>query len=110
MPDNQPTAAADSHRGGPGAPAQGFSSDAGERAQRVAEEHLVAVWEAHHAEEGCEDGVGGVESPASAPFDGCDTCQVRETLYAGWPVLEADTIGRLRAAGFTDAADFLTHG
>jgi len=58
--------------------------DWGVLAQKAAEKHLAACNEALFA---IEDGQE-VESPASAPFCGCDTCQVRETLYAAWPILE----------------------
>ena len=48
--------------------------------QRAAEEHLDACAEALFAmDEGKE-----VDSPASAPYCGCETCVVRETLYAGF--------------------------
>ena len=57
--------------------------DFGYEAQRAAEAHLDACMEALDEQEHGED----VESPASAPFDGCDTCCVREVLFAAWPIL-----------------------
>jgi hypothetical protein len=63
--------------------------DAGELAQRVAETHLAACQESLWAEDSGEQDVP--ESPASAPFCGCDTCLVREILYASWSVIEAST-------------------
>ena len=53
--------------------------DVGVLAQRAAEDHLAACWEALDIME---------ESPASAPFCGCQTCEVREVLYAAWPIFE----------------------
>lgn len=54
------------------------------KAQQVAEEHLAACLEAFDAESMGED----VEWPdIRAPFDGCLTCQVRETLHAAMPIL-----------------------
>jgi hypothetical protein len=59
--------------------------DWGHLAQKAAEKHLSACMETHFAwEEGDESKV----SPASAPFCGCETCIVREVLYAAWPILE----------------------
>jgi len=47
------------------------------RVQRKAEEHLSRCWEA-------EDEPTEVESPAYAPFCGCQTCIVREVLMVCW--------------------------
>lgn len=80
--------------------------DAGTRAQQVAEAHLAACWE---AEELAEDDPSA-DTPACAPFDGCPTCEVREVLYAAWPVFTADAAEQLRAAGFDEAADVLIAG
>jgi len=61
-----------------------------EAMQRACEQRLedcmVAYW--HKEEEGC-DGTCPDEpaNPACAPFDGCDTCVVREILDAAWPFL-----------------------
>lgn len=86
-----------------------FEPDAGVRAQRAAEAHLEAC---EAAEEAFEEALMAgdstdIDSPACAPYDGCSTCVVREVLFAGWPVFTEDAVGRLRAAGFTDAADLL---
>lgn len=62
-------------------------------AQRAAELHLAACMEALWAYE--EEGDEDVESPASAPFCGCDTCIVREILWAAWPIFEEHTASPL---------------
>jgi hypothetical protein len=62
--------------------------DVGQRAQAAAEAHLAACEEAM-CEADCL-GEAEVDSPASAPFCGCTTCQVRETLHAAWPIFEED--------------------
>lgn len=62
-----------------------MSRDFGAEAQAAAEAHLAACQEAFWAmEEGDE-----IESPASAPFCGCDTCVVREVLWAAWTIMDA---------------------
>lgn len=55
-------------------------------AQRAAEEWLAELDECLYAEESEEE----VEWPEKllAPYDGCDTCRVRETLNAAYPHLE----------------------
>lgn len=59
--------------------------DLGLEAQRAAEAHLAACQDAMFAyDEGDEE----AESPASAPFCGCDTCMIREILHAAWEILE----------------------
>lgn len=57
--------------------------DWGMRMQDAAERHLAAVNDAYWREEEGED----VASPAFAPYDGCDTCVVREVLAGAWPVM-----------------------
>jgi hypothetical protein len=50
------------------------------------------------------------ESPAVGPFDGCDTCVVREALAAAWPAWLAAVLAQLRTCGEGDttvAADLL---
>jgi hypothetical protein len=62
-----------------------------EDVQHVCEAHLAACMEALWYEE-LENGDGTPpESPASAPFCGCDTCIVREVLWAGWYYLHPPT-------------------
>ena len=56
--------------------------DFGAQAQREAEDHLSRVW-AHFHDEGEGD------DPAVGGFDGCQTCEVRETLFAAIPFIEA---------------------
>jgi hypothetical protein len=46
------------------------------RLQRTAEQHLNACLEAMES----WDAGGEADSPAHAPFDGCNTCVVREVL------------------------------
>jgi len=62
--------------------------DPGWAAHQAAEKHMAKVWAAFYAEEEAEDGVDSIESPAIAPFCGCETCVIRETLAAAWPVIE----------------------
>lgn len=60
-------------------------------AQQAAERHLEACRVAYWHEELCEGGECTdeiPESPAAAPFDDCDTCVVREVLWAAWPYLK----------------------
>jgi hypothetical protein len=59
--------------------------DFGADAQAAAEAHLARCSEALWAESEGEP----AESPACAPFCGCDTCVVREVLWAAWQVLDA---------------------
>lgn len=61
-------------------------TDVGYLAQQAAEKHLAACYDALVEEE--DDPEKWPESPASAPFCGCETCVVREVLYAAWPVWE----------------------
>jgi hypothetical protein len=53
-----------------------MSDDFDMRMQRQAEAHLEACLEALYDED--------ARSPASAPFDGCPTCVVREVLTSVW--------------------------
>jgi len=62
--------------------------DWGMLAHRNASEHLAACMEALDREQGGED----VDSPAIAPFCGCETCVVREVLYAGWGTIAQATL------------------
>lgn len=89
-----------------------LTDDAGLRAQRAAEQHLMDVWEAEQViDDAQDDGTPDHElplSPASAPWDGCETCVVREVIHAAWPILRDDVLASLRGAGFDDAAAFLS--
>ena len=67
--------------------------DFGMRAQRAAEEHLEACMMVLWAQDQAPEGMPIPESPASAPFCGCDTCVVREVLHAAWTILERATLG-----------------
>jgi hypothetical protein len=52
--------------------------------QAAAEKHLADCWSWFHHIENDEDLPAGLtQDPASAPFDGCPKCEVRETLWAG---------------------------
>jgi len=55
-------------------------TDFGLEAQKAAELHLARCNEALWDDPGVL-----IDSPASAPFCGCDTCVVREVLFAAWP-------------------------
>ncbi|MBB2988447.1 hypothetical protein [Terracoccus luteus] len=64
------------------------SRDFALEAHRAAVQHLAdchAAMDAQDEFEGPDEDFP--DSPASAPFNGCDDCQVRETLHAAWPVL-----------------------
>lgn len=79
--------------------------DYGLEAQKAAEAHLAACQEAFWDwEEPDPDEPEQKESPASAPFCNCDTCIVREVLFAAWPIVyeavKEDFIVLLE--GFTD--------
>jgi hypothetical protein len=63
-------------------------------AQRAAETHLEECYAFLNDEDGCEE-----PDELLAPFCGCFTCQVRETLVAAWP--------HLRALALEEAADEL---
>ena len=57
-----------------------------ERIQTKAENHLEACFEALNAQdEGIE-----MDSPAFGPFDGCETCIVREVLSVCWEEMLAE--------------------
>lgn len=64
--------------------------DYGYKAHQVAVDHVQACMDA------MDDEDEELEDPASAPFDGCLDCIIRETLVAASPVLEA---GVLRDCG-----------
>lgn len=65
--------------------------DYGADAHAAAAAHLEACYTALYAEDEAF-GTGHAPehlpvSPAIAPFDACDTCQIREILHAAWPWL-----------------------
>lgn len=66
--------------------------DYGLEAQKAAEAHLAACqevfWELEEGEMTGEES----SSPASAPFCNCDTCIVREVLFAAWPIMERSVL------------------
>ena len=62
--------------------------DYGILAQRAAEERLSILGELLDAEMEDWDAIEArLEPPAQAPYCGCGTCDVRETLVAAWPFL-----------------------
>ena len=67
----------------------------GIRAHEAAMERLRGCWEAMDAENESADPADWPQSPACAPFCGCEDCTVREVLDATWPVFEADAFVRL---------------
>lgn len=82
-------------------------------AQLAAENHLAAI-SIHEeaADEALSEGKSYDElpdSPAVAPWDGCDTCVVREVLFAGWPYAVAEIAAWLEEQGQPNLAlDVLT--
>lgn len=65
--------------------------DWGYEAHQAAVKHLDACdafmyWEEEGEAEGEERPAG--ESPAIAPYCGCQDCTIRETLHAAWPIIE----------------------
>lgn len=56
-------------------------------AQRAAEQRLSALWEHEEACEGLPVEDWPDAPPALAPWCGCPTCIVRETLAAAWPIM-----------------------
>lgn len=59
-------------------------------AQKAAEEHIEAVWDAWNDE---QDGDSdGSDSPAIGPYCGCVTCEVREILHAAVPLIAAGIV------------------
>lgn len=71
--------------------------DYGLEAQAAAEKHLndCMAWLDYEESDSVAEAygvrlpegppVGLAVDPASAPFDGCDACVVREVLFAAWP-------------------------
>ena len=78
--------------------------DVGALAQEAAEVRLAAIGE---AEALLDDGIDVVDYPASAPWDGCEQCIVREVLDAAWPVIVGNFAGFLEANGHPRAAAIL---
>jgi hypothetical protein len=62
-----------------------------QRVQRKAEEHLAACNEALY------DEALDTSSPAFGPYDGCDTCVVREILSVAWDDMLAEARAQARA-------------
>lgn len=82
-------------------------TDWGDRAQKAAEQHILACWAHHHAvEEHGHDAEALValgDDPAIGPFCGCTTCEVREILTVAMPhIAEGIILGQI------DPYDMLT--
>jgi hypothetical protein len=69
-------------------------------AQQAAEQHLDACMA---AEDAMAENGQVVDTPACAPFCGCETCSIRETLYAAWPYAMGEAIELLTNAGLLAA-------
>lgn len=54
-----------------------------------------------------ETGVEQEWPDTAGPYCGCGVCELREALFAGWPVFLAGVSEELRAAGHDAAADLL---
>lgn len=80
--------------------------DWGALAQTKAEKHLAACEAGLWCEQGeCEleqphdpaNPICARQSPACAPYCGCQTCQIREILWVAWPYVErAVAAGQVR--------------
>lgn len=64
--------------------------DYGQQAQEAAENRLELLWECLNIED--EGGEAPWPDDMTFPFDGCRTCEVRETLVAAAPFLRLDFI------------------
>lgn len=73
----------------PSCAAPGELRDWGLEAHDAAINHLdqCDAWLAYFDNEDEEERPAG-QDPASAPYCGCQTCLVREVLYAAWPIIE----------------------
>lgn len=67
--------------------AQLSTRDYGYEAQQAAEKHLAAIQAAEEAAEELGDDLVNWPDTAGPWCGGCDTCMVRETLFAAWPIL-----------------------
>lgn len=74
-----------------------LEADYGVQAQRAAESHLQACnewmeWydDGQPAGDLNDSGEGrpAGDDPSCAPYDGCETCVIREALYAAYPILQ----------------------
>lgn len=71
--------------------------DFGLEAQKAAEEHVMACQAAldfedygdYYTDAAADEEFEAPEFPENmaAPYCGCETCVIRETLHAGWPIL-----------------------
>ena len=75
--------------------------DFGAEAHAAAAKHLEAIAAAHDYEEYGDYYHDTDEAPEwpedmAGPWCACDTCTIRETLHAAWPILRAGAIADLR--------------
>lgn len=68
-----------------------MSRDWGAQAQQAAEErvNLCNEWLEWYEEGGGEAPRPELPDPSVAPYCGCQTCLIRESLDASWPIIEA---------------------
>lgn len=78
-----------------------MNTDYGARVHAAAEAHLLACTEAEYTAEDNPD--ADIPSPASAPYCGCSTCDVREVLHVAWPMIESYVRQQITSAGQSDA-------
>lgn len=76
-------------------------------AHQAAEDHLeeCELWMSWFDEGEPEGERPAGEDPSSAPYDGCQTCVIRETLHAAWPVIEEGLRAELAIVGRTGFAE-----
>lgn len=78
------------------------TEDLGVVAQRAAEARLRDVTDRYWAEQDGEDESAWDGFDGIAPYCGCDTCLVREVLFAAWPhMLEAAKLEARDELGIT---------
>lgn len=62
-----------------------MSRDYGREAHEAAQKHLDAINAAEYAEDSEE--LPDYPEDMAGPWDGCETCVIREVLHAAWPIL-----------------------
>ena len=78
-----------------------MSRDWGLEAHAAAEAHLdlVQQWMDYYDDGETPGGRPAQDDPAAGPFCGCETCIIREVLYAAWPIIEEATLAGERFHG-----------
>lgn len=74
----------------------------GRQAHEAAEAHLLLAWDSMREAEDLEEGQEPAATALADSFCGCDTCQVRETLWAATPFLQAGAVRDLMRGGLPD--------